>query len=323
MAGFVDFYFSKNFSRPVSRQNKLRNFDVAENQFALSLAELVFRKEAGPIGFRIDAAFGTANDLVQNGNASTLNNLQQAYLTAVVPVGSGLTVDVGRFVTHMGYEVIESQDNWNYSRSLLFSWAIPYHHIGLRTRYPLSDNVSVAGYLYNGWNRLVDNNSGKTLGASVILTPVGGLSLFANWIGGPELDDSVSGGQRNVVDATVVLETAAGLTLALNADYGTERIRSGAVDWKGVAAYIRYGLGDNLVIAIRGEVFLDRDGVSTGIPQDLKELTLTVEHRFLQHLLLRAEYRHDRSTSEVFDDRSGVGLLNHQNTIAIGSVITF
>ena len=29
--------------------------------------------------------------------------------------------------------MIESKDNWNYSRSLLFAWAIPYYHFGLRS----------------------------------------------------------------------------------------------------------------------------------------------------------------------------------------------
>ena len=31
-----------------------------------------------------------------------------------------------------GAEVIETHSNWNYSRSLLFAWAIPYYHMGLR-----------------------------------------------------------------------------------------------------------------------------------------------------------------------------------------------
>ena len=68
--------------------------------------------------------------------------LQQAYLTAVLPVGAGLTVDVGKFVTHMGNEVIESKDNWNYSRSFLFAYAIPYYHTGIRLTYPLASTLS-------------------------------------------------------------------------------------------------------------------------------------------------------------------------------------
>ena len=39
-------------------------------------------------------------------------------------------MDFGKFVTSAGAEVIESKDNWNYSRSLLFAYAIPYWHFG-------------------------------------------------------------------------------------------------------------------------------------------------------------------------------------------------
>ena len=48
--------------------------------------------------------------------------------------------------------MIESKDNWNYSRGLLFSWAIPYYHTGLRATYAVNDKVSLAGFLVNGWN---------------------------------------------------------------------------------------------------------------------------------------------------------------------------
>ena len=60
--------------------------------------------------------------------------------------------DFGKFVTPFGNEVIESKDNWNYSRSLLFSLAIPYYHQGLRATYSPNDQVTLAGYLVNGWN---------------------------------------------------------------------------------------------------------------------------------------------------------------------------
>ena len=157
-SGFVDAYYSKNFNSPSTSTNALRNFDVNENQLAFSLAELVIQKTASPVGFRMDLDFGPTNDIVQGvapyGTTpyNTLSILQQAYLTAVLPVGSGLTVDVGKFVTHMGYEVIESKDNWNYSRSFMFAYAIPYYHTGVRASYTFSSTFSAAVHFVNGWN---------------------------------------------------------------------------------------------------------------------------------------------------------------------------
>ncbi len=323
MTGFVDFYFSKNLARPASHANKFRNFDVTENQFDLALAEIVFQKTASPVGFRIDADFGSANDMVQGGTQSTLNNLQQAYLSAVLPVGDGLSVDVGKCVTHMGYEVIESRDNWNYSRSLLFALAIPYYHVGIRAAYPVLSNLTVTGYLYNGWNNLRDNNDAKTVGASLIASPTDRLSLIAGWLGGNEQVDSTGVGARHVFDATVVFRPTDNLAFAVNGSYGTENQPSGSATWKGIALYARYLFSGATGIALRAEVYDDADGFSTGIPRQLREVTATLEQTLFTHLLVRAEYRHDWSSVEAFDDRHGVDLQKVQDTFAIGTVITF
>src|SRR6266478_2067806 len=182
VSGFVDVYYSYNFNRPLSMTNQLRNFDLDHNQFKLSLAELVIQKAPSPVGFRIDLDYGPTTDFVHaaeptspnipdaNGNGrETFKNIQQAYVSWVAPIGKGLTIDFGKFVTHMGAEVIESKDNWNYSRSFLFAFAIPYYHAGVRASYPVSDKLTVNGYLYNGWNNVTDNNNQKTFGAEITL----------------------------------------------------------------------------------------------------------------------------------------------------------
>jgi len=321
--GFVDTYFSLNFARPANRLNKFRNFDVGEHQLDVALAELVFQKAAAPIGFRIDADFGTTNDLVQGETSTTLSFLQQAYLTAVVPLGSGLVVDAGKFVTHMGFEVIESKDNWNYSRSFLFAFAIPYYHVGLRLAYPILGNVMLAGHVSNGWNNVQDINRSKTFGASLIATPLEPLMFIAGWIGGEEQADSIEAGARNVYDLTVVYKPTEQLSLAANASLGTESLPSGNATWQGVALYARYGFSGGTGIALRVESYDDGDGHTTGIPQRLEEITATLEQSVLTFLLLRAEYRHDRSTVAVFDNRGEEGVLRFQNTLTIGAMISF
>ena len=67
------------------------------------------------------------------GGPQYLDNVQQGYLSVLVPAGKGLQIDFGKFVTPHGAEVIETRDNWNYSRGLLFALAIPYYHMGARS----------------------------------------------------------------------------------------------------------------------------------------------------------------------------------------------
>ena len=59
------------------------------------------------------------------------------------------------------------------------------------------------------------------------------------------------------------------------------------------------------------------------IVQDLKEITVTYESKYLSNLLLRLEYRRDWSNTEVFDNADSVLDVKSQNTLLIGAVVSF
>jgi hypothetical protein len=332
VSGFVDAYYSRNVASPESRMNKLRNFDIPENQINLSLAEIVLQKKAQPVGFRADIDFGTANDIVQGiapyGTTpySTLANIQQAYLTVVIPVGNGLTADAGKFVTHMGYEVIESKDNWNYSRSLLFAWAIPYYHTGLRLTYSFADNFTVAVHVVNGWNSVIDNNAEKSLGLMVSYSPTGSTGLVLNVMDGFEQPSGVDVGKKKVFDIIVTQNVSDAFALTLNADYGDETLISRLYTWKGAAVYGRYTFNPKSAFALRAEIFDDPGGYATGlgVPRlDVKEVTATYEYKFAEALLVRGEARYDVSNAPIFDRNANVSTESGQLTFLVGIVAIF
>ncbi len=193
IAGTVDMYFHYNFNKPATgAYTPLRNFDSQHNQFSFALAELALIKAATSddrVGFRFDFDYGPVAKGVASadpGGVDVFQNVQQAYLSYLAPVGSGLTFDVGKFVTQHGAEVIEAKDNWNYSRSLLFSWAIPYYHMGARVAYAPNDKATLGAFVVNGWNNTQDNNSAKTYGVQAILKPTSPASIVLNYMGGPE-----------------------------------------------------------------------------------------------------------------------------------------
>lgn len=323
--GLVDVYFSKNFSSPANKTNKYRNFDVTENQFNVSLAKLTMQKPASPIGFKLELAFGSTSDIVQSAEPNkSLNFLQQAFITVVLPVGKGLTVNAGKMVTHMGAEVIESNLNPNYSRSLLFAYAVPYYHVGICASYPVLDNLSLTGYLYNSWNTMLDNNKEKTLGATLNWTPINNLTIIENWIGGIEQPDSVSANARHVFDTIINLTLSDNVFFSFNGDYGFEKLPNGDLAiWKGIAVIGKYSLCETSALALRGEIYSDPYGFTTGTIQELKEITLTYEQKFLPNLLVRLEYRRDWSNVKVFDDSDNAATKTDQNTILISSIISF
>lgn len=331
-SGFVDVYYNRNFADPSTRANKLRNFDIPENQINLSMAEISLQKKAEPVGFRITAGFGSTSDVVHgiapygSNSFSALTIFQQAYLTAVLPLGAGLSVDAGKFATHMGNEVIESKENWNYSRSLLFAFAIPYYHTGIRLTYPFSASFSATAHIVNGWNSVVDNNDQTTLGLTMNYAPSGSTGIILNAIDGVEQPSGVAAGKKSVFDLTITQQLTESLSLMLNADYGQERLSTGLPVWKGIAIYGRYLVGARSAVALRGEVFDDPTGYATGfgIPSlDVRELTGTYEYRFTDALLLRTEARYDFANSPVFDEKSSVNVKNGQTTLLLGIVAIF
>src|SRR5207237_451145 len=143
-SGLVDGYYTFNFNHPASQYNQLYNFDVKANQFSLNMAKLTLAHTADPIGFQVDLGFGRAFDIIAAGepNPEATKNIEQAFVTFKPPKGKGFQVDFGKFVTSAGAEVIESHSNWNYSRSILFAWAIPYYHFGLRVTQPIGSHFT-------------------------------------------------------------------------------------------------------------------------------------------------------------------------------------
>jgi len=326
ITGMVDVYFSKNFNNPASHINDYRNFDVTENQFDINLAKVTFQKTANPLGFRVDLGFGHAMDLINSdanlGYEKSLRNVEQAYLTVVLPIGSGLTINAGKMSTHMGGEVIETSGNINYSRSILFAYAIPYSHVGMSAGYSFSSQFAATLYIYNGWNNVVDNNKDKTLGAEILWSPLSTFTLIENFIGGPEEPNATN--KRYVFDTILNYQAADDLFVTLNADYGQEALNPyGYAIWKGAALTGKYTITDVSAIALRGEYYYDQSGFTTGTAQALREITVTYEYKFANSLLSRLEFRRDWSDQNTFEDETGTFSKNNQNTILIGSIYTF
>jgi len=326
ITGFVDTYYGYNFNDPPG-DTQLRNFDTKHNQLSLNMIEVALEQKPSSdsrLGFRTDLNFGPATDMVhafEPGGADVFKAFEQAYVSGLAPLGKGLQIDFGKFVTQHGAEVIEAKDNWNYSRSLLFALAIPYYHVGVRATYPLSDKLSVAGYFVNGWNSGVDNNGGKTFGFQATLKPGSKLTLIQNVMTGPEqVDDDDA--NRFLSDSTAILNVTPSLSLMANYDYGRDTVAGQAVRWQGIAGYFRYQINDTWAVSPRFEYLKDSDGFMSGTSQTLKELTLTTEHKIGGALLTRLEYRRDFSDTPFFLTTGGAPKKS-QDTVTVGLVYAF
>jgi hypothetical protein len=309
-----------------SGENDLRWLDHKANSFSLDLAQIVILKDPsapGTAGFKVKFSAGEYAKLIHAaglGDGTPTSNpdsfdVTEAYASFIVAAGKGLRLDFGKMGTFVGAEVLEAKDNPNYSRSLLFNYAEPLTHTGLKMSYVFTDAVNAALFVVNGWDNATDNNKAKTYGLSVGLTPTEAFSAGINVLQGAEQLDN-SSNMRTLVDVVATIKPTKKLAVILNYDDGKEeKALTGAdVKWSGLSGIVKYDITDKYTVAVRGEYFNDTDGFRTGTVQKLKEMTLTFDAKLDGGLILRPEYRHDSSDKQSFDN----GTKKTQDTIALG-----
>jgi hypothetical protein len=312
LSGFGDAYYGYDYNHPGNNQAGLRFFEAPTNGFGFNMAELILDKAPdatsaeGRLGYHVSAGYGQAAKIV-NGSDSVFGDksnffVKEAYLSYLAPIGKGLTITVGKFFTTNGAEVIESNANWNYSRSLLFYYAIPYFHVGASAKYAFNSKWALTGYLVNGWNNTVidhtstGNGSNLTYGASLAYTPNMKWSVITNYFAGPVVDATFSSGTQTFNDWKQLSDTVISYTpnskwaFILNGDYGfgpkfysgcvtpdASKVRpqsfftcssvSPSVSWWGAAGYAKYTWSPKTNFAVRYEYFGDPDGY-TGLLVD-------------------------------------------------------
>ena len=317
VTGFIDAYYGYNFNQV---DPLFRTFDVQHNTFSLSLAEVAFSKPVtadSRVGFRVDLDFGKTADLVaafepESGGSEIYKHIQQAYVSLLT---DKVTWDVGRFVTPIGAEVIESQDNWNYTRSILFGYAIPFNHTGVRATLAASDKVSVSGFLLNGWNAGSETSGDKTFAFNATLKPSPKLTWYANYMAGKEVEE---GDTRHLFDTTASLSLSDKLTLMGNFDYGKE----GEVKWWGVAGYAKYQATPEWALVGRFEHVDDTEGGFMLLGTTGQSVTVTSDHTIAGALRARLEYRTDFADTELFPKDDGT-FKTSQTSLTVGLVVAF
>lgn len=248
----------------------------------------------------------------------------QVYLQYAI---GSLTVIGGKYVSLAGAEVVDPTQDTNFSRSILFDYAEPTTHLGLRGTYAVNDKLSVIAGINNGWDNIRDTSRRKTLELATTYAPNSIVSLAATlYSGGQRATDRTATGPesiRNLLDLVATFNATDKLTFIANYDYGNQTLAtlpSGNIAeavWQGIAGYVNYKYNDKWQTSLRGEIFSDRNGYRTGVVQCWKELTLTLGFTPIKNIELRAETRHDFSNVSSFVNSNGVGSNNNQQSYAL------
>jgi hypothetical protein len=315
--GYVDW----NYNNPASGFNGLQNFDFRADTAHVNIGKITIDRAPAPLGFHVDVGFGETLDAIHaaDRDPNAWKYFQQAYIDLKPKSWHGLEIDAGQFVTSAGAEVIETNQNWNYSRSLLFAWAIPYYHFGLRASMPIGAHFTAGVQLVNGWNNVEPLNGGKTVGLNGAYAWKK-VTWTNNYYVGPEKPHTTVG-LRNLFDTVIQVNATDKFSYYINGDYGRDKnVGPGASVWAGVAVAARYAIGKKYAIASRLEYFDDRNGFSTGTAQHVEEFTLTGEYKMNGWLMSRLEFRNDWSDQPFFEtNKPGAGSKT-QATVLLGLI---
>ncbi len=322
----VDAYYMYNFTGDPKTQGPVgRQFDTMANSFTLNYAKLGVHADTDWVTFRMDLGAGHTAAIINAANSGLAATVppgvtsaegtalygnsflvQQAY--AEVKPESHISIDAGRFVTSASAEVIESNKNWLYSRSLLFA-GVPLLHTGLRVNGALLGTIAapelvLSLQLVNGWNNDPDNNSDKTFGLNLTYTPLNqGLTAAATtYIGkeGVATDSATPTTATRVLVDAVITKDIGNLSVGGNLDY----LKSDTSYWFGIAGMGRYTINDSFTVAARAEYIYSKNGGYAGVlPTDkvsFYEFTGMGAWTVNKHYELRAEVRTDMSNKDVF-----------------------
>ena len=329
-----------------------RVFDTERRSFNVNALDLTLSAlPQDGFGGMVNLTAGTDANVISSAgiNSTDQFDVTQAYVHFAK---GGLMLIGGKYVTLSGAEVIKSPANLNFSRSILFGYAIPFTHTGVRAYFtpggsavaPDGKWTFIAG-LNNGWDVQSESTQfsaldsslgmGKTLelGANGNITK--SIALAAVYYSGNESSGGFSTvpattGKRELLDLVATFNVTDNLSFILNYDTAKQDevfAGGGEAKWNGLAGYVNYKLSDAWRVAFRTESFDDKDGFRTGVNfgtggQKWKESTITLANTPAKNVELRGEVRHDNSDQSSFNQPDGT-TKKSQNSLGLEAIYKF
>ena len=259
--------------------------------------------------------------------------LKDAYVDLHAPICNGLDVKIGTFTEILGYEVFETGNNPNYTRS--YGYEIePTALTGVLASYPICGNLVISGGAANTWSSGINArafNPGGPVGAThaeSYKTYMGSLTytfptntgfLSGSTVGGGVINgwDAVNGVVKTsyYIGGTVntpINNLKAGaafdyVTLGpnnLGFDYGTGAALAEDSGYQyAIGLYASFQATEKLSLYARGEYFkqsgyLQFNSVNpnySGMANGAFELTGTVQYDLWKNVLARVEFRWDHA----------------------------
>lgn len=327
--GGFDFYYQASpnaiFSESGPRTLAGRYFDRYVNHMTLNMAEVSFKHKSEKTLLYLSLAAGETVDELSGGKTASQDatrNVTQAYLQHTV--NNRLSVSLGKFYSFLGLEVTKASDNWQYSRSLTYNYALPFWHQGFNVSYAwIPNKLTSTFYVLNAWDgrTLTEQNESLTLGLNINASVHDDLIVNYNVMTGNE---SVDSNPRQTHEINFTYKMTPQFTFAGDFVYGDQKIPGNDyhTNWLGLAVYMKSYVTEKYNLSSRLEFFDDsKDGFAfagglgtAGLKQQITSFTLTNSYRLSSNLETRFEFR---------SDKSNVSEGLNQDSYALAALYTF
>jgi hypothetical protein len=321
LSGYVDTSMQWNFGTgDANVPNYAFGGPSKADGFNLNVVKVTLEKPIDPkggwaAGYKVDLLYGPdANTLAtQSTGVASDFAIKQAYVALQAPVGNGLTFKMGVWDTLMGYEVFESINNPNFTRS--YGYTIePTTHTGLNASYAFNDSISLTAGVANTFGPMINQRAFAPYGpdAESYKSYMGSLNLTApkDWgfLAGSTLtvcamngyNSGAPGGSANQTSfyaGTVLNTPVKGLKVGASYDYVDVDGQSSNGDqatWANAAAgYVSYQLTEKLSLHVRGEYATSSQPIY--LAEKVVAATATVQYDLWKNVVSRVEFRWDHA----------------------------
>ena len=219
-------------------------------------------------------------------------DLFQAYGTVFLPNAGpqGTTVKVGRFATHLEYELVQAPDTPFITRSMLFQYN-PFTHTGAWAITPLSDDWTISNGIATGNDIFIDQAAQPTYLGQLKYAPKDGKTqvLLGTSLTSPRYNERLNFNQYNVYNLQVIQKLSDKLTYVLDTSFSHEdNIPDvGSANWYGAVQYLLYAHTDKVSSNFRFELFEDSKGVRTGTAGLYTGLTYGITYKPNDSVIIR------------------------------------
>ena len=247
-------------------------------------------------------------------------SLKDAYVDLRAPLGNGLDLKLGTFAEILGYEVYETGNNPNYTRS--YGYEIePLALTGLIAAYQFSPVISAQGGVANTWSTGINTRSDPPKAESY-KAYIGGVTLTAPDSLGFLAGSTLAGGVINGFDAGASQATKTSfyvggtmktplkcLSVGIAYDYvalanattfdeNGDTVLHNSGYQNASSLYLLWQATEKLTFNTRGEYFSQSQYlVGSGMPSQAFAVTETVQYDLWKNVISRLEFRWDHSAS--------------------------